>query len=65
MAKEEQHKDCGGMIKRTGWGPISIDGGTMWCPCWTCDKCGKTFWSWTDEDNGDEAYDDDLDPPFF
>lgn len=65
MAKEEPHKGCGGIIKRTGWTAVSVDGGTVIAPAWKCDKCGMKFWSWTDSDNGDESYDDELDPPFW
>lgn len=53
--------DCDGMVKRDGWTTVSIDASTWICPAWKCDKCGATWWSYFDNDNGDEAYDLDDD----
>ena len=60
--KEKRHNEfkepvnCDGVVKRNGWTFESIDACTWSCPAWKCDKCGAEFWSWFDEDNGDEAY---------
>ncbi len=45
------------MIVRNGWYWESIDCHSWRCPGWVCQKCGDRFWSWFDDDNGDEAYD--------
>ncbi|MBQ6357359.1 MAG: hypothetical protein IJI97_00185 [Clostridia bacterium] len=50
---------CDGTVRRTGWTAVGIDASTVICPAWTCDRCGAKFWSYFDQDNGDESYDPD------
>jgi hypothetical protein len=64
MAKSGPHKtfsrepsDCDGIVKRDGWSFVSIDAHTWSCPAWKCSKCGATWWSYFDTDNGDQGYD--------
>jgi hypothetical protein len=52
---------CTGTVKRNGWCWQSIDGHSWCCVAWKCDKCGKQWWSWRDEDNGDRSYDEEAD----
>lgn len=51
---------CTGMIKRDGWCYEGIDGCTWKLPHWKCDKCGASWWSYFDTDNGDEGYNTEV-----
>lgn len=51
---------CTGTIRRTGWTYQSIDLHTWKLPSWTCDKCGEKWWSYFDNDNGEEGFDTDA-----
>lgn len=55
--------DCNGIVKRNGWTNETIDGHLWQCPAWKCNKCGQEWWSYFDDDNGDEAcdLDDEID----
>lgn len=56
MVERCRDPNCSGMVKRDGWTYVDIDADTWRVPSWKCDKCGVSFWSYFDDDNGEEGY---------